>query len=148
MNLSVVTSCLINSSGKRGDKSSGLIGSKVLGCNGGGGLIGRSATRLYHWWGTSIDLLLVSNVALTLQPFEYLRCIGFVLKVNLWVHCFSTEKQNKKCNTDNHSSSSPYSTWMYWNTKLSLNVSSFDFFYVTLHFLRKGGLLIRSSAVK
>lgn len=45
MNLSVVTSCLINSSSKRGGKFYVLIGSKVLGINGSGGLIGRYATK-------------------------------------------------------------------------------------------------------
>lgn len=48
MNVPLVTSCLIDSYGKRGGMFSDLIGSKVLGFNDGDGLIGRYAIRLYH----------------------------------------------------------------------------------------------------
>src|SRR5690554_1178577 len=43
----------MRSIGKRGARSSGPIGSLVLGWRGGGGGSGRSGTRLYQAWGIS-----------------------------------------------------------------------------------------------
>lgn len=79
MNLSPVVSCLINSSGKRGDKSSGFTGSRVLGFNGGGGFTGRSAIRLYHFRGISTGFGSELKAALVLLTLESLRCTGLLL---------------------------------------------------------------------
>lgn len=78
MNLSSVASCLINSSGNRGDKSSGLMGSKVCGCRYGGGFTGRSAIRLYHRLGISIarELGVYAALACTLELEETLNWDG------------------------------------------------------------------------
>lgn len=91
MNLSVLASCLINSSGNRGDKSSGVTGSKVLGCNGGGGLTDRSAITLYHWQGISTGLTTAFAAALTLQPFESLGCAVFAFNAKDPRNCSPAE---------------------------------------------------------
>src|SRR5690349_11262421 len=69
--LSVVTSWAIRSFGNSGARSSGPTGSFVPGCSTGGGGLGRSASRLYHWRGSSDSsrrILVGSAMRATVDP--------------------------------------------------------------------------------
>ncbi|MBI5740985.1 MAG: hypothetical protein HZA16_09705 [Nitrospirae bacterium] len=71
IHLSALTSCLMISIGKMGDRSSGPTGFPVAGLRGGGSCSGRSGVTLYQQSGISFSerRILVSMVAASFQYF-------------------------------------------------------------------------------